>query len=118
MAYAKGGKSRILPFIPDRTRHGYGLSIKAVGDIIEGDGFKTTSFPDFSPKLILTVDNGIVAHEAASVLAKKGIDLVITDHHQVSDTLPEAKVILHTTATSGAGIAWIFSLYLLEENQF
>jgi len=118
MAYAKGGKSRILPFIPDRTRHGYGLSIKAVGDIIEGDGFKTTSFPDFSPRLILTVDNGIVAHEAASVLAKKGIDLVITDHHQVSDTLPEAKVILHTTATSGAGIAWIFSLYLLEENQF
>ena len=115
--YSAGGKSRILPFIPDRHRHGYGLSVKAVKEILAGDGFKTTKFPDFKPQLIITVDNGIVANDAVSELRKNKIDVVITDHHEI-DVLPEANVILHTKVTSGAGIAWILSLALLEESEF
>lgn len=116
--YAKGKNIRILPFIPDRHRHGYGLSTKAVDDIVSGNVWKTTRFPDFKPSLIITVDNGIVANKAAEILASLGIELIITDHHQPSKELPLAKEILHTTVTSGAGVAWILSLYLLKENDF
>jgi single-stranded-DNA-specific exonuclease len=118
MYYAKGKKSRILPFLPDRIRHGYGLSVKAIDEIVSGDGFKSTHFPDFAPKLVITVDNGIVAHPAVSLLKEKGIDVIITDHHTVADTLPTADLIVHTTATSGAGIAWIIALSLLDEKNF
>ncbi len=116
--YCGKGKSRILPFLPDRVKHGYGLSVAAIADMFDGDGFKTTSYPDFSPKLVITVDNGIVATEAADSLLSRGIDLVITDHHAPGDTLPGAKEILHTTSTSGAGVAWILSLFLLPNNDF
>lgn len=118
ITYASGKNIRILPFIPDRHRHGYGLSVKAVEDMCSGDGWKTTNYPDFSPKLIITVDNGIVANPAADLLKTKGIDLIITDHHQPSEDLPVAREILHTIATSGAGIAWILALHLLKENSF
>lgn len=116
--YGSGKKSRILPFLPDRHRHGYGLSVKAVDEILSGNGFKTTRFPDFSPKLIITVDNGIVAHPAAIALRDRGIDLIITDHHEPTEILPVSNEILHTTVTSGAGVAWILALYLLKENEF
>lgn len=115
--YAEGKTSRILPFIPDRQRHGYGLSETAVKEILHGSAFKTTKFPDFLPSLIITVDNGIVANSAVSYLRKSGIDVILTDHHQ-PDVLPDANIILHTTATSGAGLAWILALYLLKEDQF
>jgi single-stranded-DNA-specific exonuclease len=116
--YAKGRTSRILPFLPDRLRHGYGLSVKAIDEIVGGDGFKSTRFPDFAPKLVITVDNGIVAHPAVALLKDQGIDVIVTDHHTVADTLPAADLIVHTTATSGAGIAWIVALSVLNESDF
>ena len=116
--YCGGGKSRILPFLPDRVKHGYGLSTAAIIDMFEGEGFKTTAYSDFSPKLIITVDNGIVANDAGDELFSRGVDLIITDHHSPGTVLPKAKEILHTTETSGAGIAWILSLFLLRENDF
>jgi single-stranded-DNA-specific exonuclease len=118
ISYVAGKTVRVLPFIPDRHRHGYGLSVKAVEEMLGGEGWKTTHFPDFNPSLIITVDNGIVANQAADLLKDKGVELIITDHHQPSDTLPHASAILHSTATSGAGIAWILTLYLLNESPF
>lgn len=115
--YSAGSKSRLLPFIPDRHRHGYGLSVKAVEEILAGEAFKTTKFSDFSPKLIITVDNGIVANLAVSQLREHKIDVIITDHHEI-DVLPNANIILHTKVTSGAGIAWILAYYLLNSDQF
>ena len=53
--------------IPDRFEEGYGLSVKLL-DRIEAD-------------LIITVDNGITSFEAANECKKRGIDLIITDHH-------------------------------------
>ena len=106
-AYARLVKSssRILPFIPDRHKHGYGLSDKAVAEVLSN----TT----FSPKLIITVDTGIVAHVGIKTFHDAGIDVIITDHHQVETILPPANSIVHTLITSGAGIAWIFAMYLL-----
>lgn len=121
VAYGKISKSssRILPFVPDRHRHGYGLGELAVDEVATGVAFKDTSFYDFAPKLIITVDTGIVAHVGIKSFVDHGIDVVITDHHlpaqagQPDNSLPPAQAIVHSTATSGAGIAYIFALYLL-----
>lgn len=127
-AYGKMSKSssRVLPFIPDRHKHGYGLSDAAVQEVITGSAFKSTSFTNFIPKLIITVDTGIVAHYGIDSFASEGMDIIVTDHHlptvleaqpmqagQTEDVLPKANCIVHSIETSGAGIAWIFAMYLL-----
>ncbi len=127
-AYAKvvGSKSRVLPFIPDRHKHGYGLSEQAVGDVLSGDAFRATQSQDFKPSLVITVDTGIVAHVGIKSFRDAGIEVIITDHHlpagatrpalqagQPETDLPPANAVVHTLATSGAGVAWIVALYLL-----
>lgn len=109
----KGSSSRILPFIPDRHRHGYGLSTNAVDEILSGQAFNLTAHKGFSPKLILTVDTGIVAHEGINSFRAAGLDVIITDHHMKGGDLPHANLYVHTTTTSGAGVAWIFVSHLL-----
>lgn len=118
IAYAKlmHSSSRILPFIPLRHRHGYGLSELATKEISDGGAFKDTQFPDFAPQLIITVDTGIVASKVIAKLRQSNYDVIITDHHLPDVALPPANHILHTTMTSGAGVAWILSLYLLGES--
>lgn len=88
-----------LPFIPDRIAHGYGLSTKAIETIVESE----------KPALIVTVDNGIVAHEAAEFAKEEGIDLIISDHHQPEETLPTAFAIVHTTQLCGTTVAWMIA---------
>lgn len=100
--------AKTLPFIPQRQRHGYGLSSLGIKDIISDNKFKHT------PPLIITVDNGIVAHKAADYCKQNDIDLIITDHHQPSDTPPQALAIIHTTQLAGAGVAWIFAKELVK----
>ncbi|MFC1653333.1 single-stranded-DNA-specific exonuclease RecJ [Patescibacteria group bacterium] len=97
--------ARVLPFIPHREKHGYGLSTKAIDSLLE----------DKDPKLIITVDNGIVAHEAVDYIKQKNIDCIITDHHVSSDSLPKADAIIHTTKLAGAGVSWIFSREIIKK---
>ena len=85
------------PFIPLRDKHGYGLSIEALKEVIT----------QHNPTLLITVDNGIVAHEAVEYAQQQGIDVVLTDHHQPEDTLPPAFAIVHTTQLCGASVAWM-----------
>ncbi len=99
----KTPKNIPVPFIPHREKHGYGISIVAVDEIIE----------KHNPDLIITVDNGIVAHEAAEYVQDKGIQLIITDHHQpeykneTELVLPKADCVLHSTKLCGASVAWM-----------
>lgn len=71
-------------FLPNRKRDGYGLSAKVVRRAVEN-----------KYSLIVTVDNGITAYEAANVAKELGIDLVITDHHKPHDHLPPALTIVN-----------------------
>ncbi len=64
-------------YIPDRSE-GYGMNIGALEKIV-GRG----------TELVITVDNGISAIEEAKFLKKKGVELVVTDHHQPGEQLPE-----------------------------
>jgi single-stranded-DNA-specific exonuclease len=93
------------PFIPNRSKHGYGLSPKVLVDVLE----------QFHPTLIVTVDNGIVAHEAAQILQDKKIDLIITDHHQPEAELPPALAVVHSTKLCGTTVAWMVARELAPE---
>jgi single-stranded-DNA-specific exonuclease len=60
----------VATYIPHRIDEGYGLNPEAIGQIIdEGAG------------LIVTVDCGITAMEPVKVARERGVDLIITDHH-------------------------------------
>lgn len=71
-------------FLPNRKRDGYGLSAKVVRRAVES-----------KYSLIVTVDNGTTAYEAANVAKELGIDLIITDHHKPHAELPEALTIVN-----------------------
>jgi single-stranded-DNA-specific exonuclease len=97
-------KANATPFIPSRHEHGYGLSIKGLKDALAQISSPTTNHP-----LIITVDNGIVAHEAVIWAKENGYSIIITDHHQPSETIPPADALIHSTIISGAGVAWLLS---------
>ncbi|OGY18775.1 MAG: single-stranded-DNA-specific exonuclease RecJ [Candidatus Chisholmbacteria bacterium RIFCSPLOWO2_01_FULL_50_28] len=104
--------ANVLPFIPDRETHGYGLSIKGIDAILKNPSLYALRS---TPTLIMTVDNGIVAESGVDYAKKKGIDVVICDHHEKSKHLPKALAIIHTTKLAGSGVSWIFARELLTE---
>lgn len=90
----------VTPYIPSRLEEGYGLSIAGITNLTE----KIKKV-----KLIITVDNGIVANDAVAFAKEKGIDVIITDHHAVAEKLPDAFAIIHTTKLCGAGVGWLLA---------
>lgn len=90
-----------VPFIPHRLRHGYGIRISALKEIME------TKKPD----LIITVDNGITAKEALEYCQKEEVKVIVTDHHlrdeSVNKTKFPALAVIQTTQLCGAGVAWL-----------
>ncbi|HLL90563.1 MAG TPA: single-stranded-DNA-specific exonuclease RecJ [Tepidisphaeraceae bacterium] len=62
-------------YIPHRIEEGYGLNAEAVAEICDGGA-----------KLIVTVDCGITAIGPAKVAHERGVDLIITDHHEWHET--------------------------------
>lgn len=81
--YLESMGANVMYYIPEREA-GYGINMNAVAQLAE----KGVS-------LIVTVDNGISAHKEAEEIAKLGIKLVITDHHQPSETLPKAAAVVN-----------------------
>ena len=64
----------------------------------EGYGFNADSVPKFiakNTKLIITVDCGITDHEAVQSAMGAGIDVIVTDHHEPSDSLPLAYAVIN-----------------------
>jgi len=92
--------AKVMPYIPHRIEEGYGLSIA---------GIRNLKSKVQDAKLIITVDNGIVANTAVDFANKMGIDVIITDHHVKPKKLPNALAIIHTTKLCGAGVAWVFT---------
>ncbi len=99
--------AKILPYIPHREKEGYGLSIYGIDQA-----------RDQGAKLIITVDNGIVAEEAALYAKKIGIDLIISDHHLPGSSLPKAHAVVHSTKMAGAGVAWALARRLSDDKDF
>ncbi|MDZ4227673.1 MAG: single-stranded-DNA-specific exonuclease RecJ [Candidatus Levybacteria bacterium] len=92
--------AKVMPYIPHRIDEGYGLSLKGISNLKSQIS---------NVKLIITVDNGIVANKAVDFANKQGIDIIITDHHVPSKKLPDALAIVHTTKLCGTGVAYLLA---------
>jgi len=98
--------------IPNRFSDGYGVS-PSVLERIDAD-------------VVISVDNGITAREAAEVCKERGCDLIITDHHTPPKVLPDAYAIIDPKQEDcsypfkeicGAEVAWLFLALLKRELQ-
>lgn len=75
---------KVLTYIPDRFSEGYGLNIEAFKKIKEmGAG------------LVITVDCGTNSVEEAKFCKENGIDLIITDHHEITGEVPDAYALIN-----------------------
>ncbi|MGI4833687.1 MAG: single-stranded-DNA-specific exonuclease RecJ [Janthinobacterium lividum] len=75
--------SRLQPYIPDRHREGYGISVQAV-DFAKEHGFG----------LVVTLDCGIKALEQVAYANTQGVDFIVCDHHLPGEALPAAVAVL------------------------
>ncbi|MEQ9670807.1 MAG: single-stranded-DNA-specific exonuclease RecJ [Coleofasciculus sp. G2-EDA-02] len=99
--------------IPSRMKDGYGINTSIVEE-----------FANKGVKLILTVDNGISAHEAIALAVERGLTVIITDHHDLPPELPNADAILNPKqlpesspyrSLAGVGVAYILAVTLAQE---
>jgi single-stranded-DNA-specific exonuclease len=80
--HAAGGKVDI--YVPHRLEEGYGLNHEALTQIArEGDN------------VVVTVDCGIASIDEAELARGLGLELIVTDHHEMKDRLPAATVLVH-----------------------
>jgi single-stranded-DNA-specific exonuclease len=71
--------------VPNRFEYGYGLTPEIVA----------LTAQEKSPDIIITVDNGIASIDGVAEANRRGIEVVVTDHHLPADTLPAARVIVN-----------------------
>jgi single-stranded-DNA-specific exonuclease len=71
--------------VPNRFEYGYGLTPEIVD----------LTAREKAPDIIITVDNGIASIEGVAEAKRRGIDVVVTDHHLPGDSLPDARVIVN-----------------------
>ena len=92
------GYKNVFPHIPHRESEGYGLSIKGIDHCLSQGA-----------KLIITVDNGIVAHDQIGYIKNNACDVIIIDHHDPEQKLPNANTILYSKDSCASGLAWFFA---------
>jgi len=68
-------------YIPQRQSEGHGVHTGKLAALLDADP---------ALRLIITCDTGIAAHDAVDLARGRGVDVVITDHHQLPETLPAA----------------------------
>ncbi len=71
-------------YIPDRLREGYGPNAPAIGELVKQGA-----------SLIVTVDCGTTSYEPLAHAKKLGAEVIVIDHHQSDETLPEAHSIIN-----------------------
>lgn len=82
--YLRQQGGQVCFYIPCRLEEGYGVNREAV-DALHEEGVT----------LIITVDCGITAIEETTYASSLGIDMIVTDHHECKDELPEAVAVLN-----------------------
>jgi single-stranded-DNA-specific exonuclease len=79
------GVKQIDYIVPNRFVHGYGLTPELLADIPQEN----------QPDLLITVDNGIASVAGVEQAHKRGIKVLVTDHHLPGETLPDAEAIIN-----------------------
>ncbi|WP_416260866.1 single-stranded-DNA-specific exonuclease RecJ [Gibbsiella quercinecans] len=110
LALRSMGGGDVNYLVPNRFDDGYGLS----PEVVEQAHAR-------GAELIVTVDNGISSHAGVDVAHAKGMQVLVTDHHLPSDTLPAAEAIINpnlhgcafpSKALAGVGVAFYLMLAL------
>ncbi len=83
-SYLREKGADVIYYIPERECEGYGLHKESI-DKLDQQGVK----------LIVTVDNGVSAADEIDYAASKGIEVVVTDHHQPPNNLPKAVAVVN-----------------------
>ena len=98
----------VLPHIPERFSEGYGLNLESVKKLKKED-----------PKLglIITVDHGITAAKKVDEVKKVGIDMIITDHHQMGKKIPKPLALIYTTQIGGSALSWFFARAIADKSK-
>lgn len=100
-------------YLPNRFKDGYGPNLHRYQEFIES-----------GIQLILTCDNGVKGCEAIEFARSQGVDVIVTDHHEIPDQLPDAYAIIHPAHPdgdypfqylSGAGVALKLATALMDE---
>ncbi|MDE7296439.1 MAG: single-stranded-DNA-specific exonuclease RecJ [Clostridia bacterium] len=98
-------------YVPERA-DGYGMSVEAIDKI----------FDEFLPDLLITVDCGISNAREVEYLKEQGAYVIVTDHHELPEELPDCIVINPKLADDypydnlcGAGVAWKLASALIGE---
>jgi single-stranded-DNA-specific exonuclease len=81
-------------YLPNRMDEGYGLSADGVENCLK----------KFPVKLLLAVDCGSTAVDAINSLGARGVDVIVLDHHQVSNPAPNAVALVNPQLQSSAGV--------------
>jgi single-stranded-DNA-specific exonuclease len=96
--------ARVTPYLPNRIEEGYGLSVEALARCVES----------CHPNLLITVDCGTGAQAAVERAGEMGLDVIVTDHHELAGTLakpialvnPKLGTDLDTRMLAGVGVAF------------
>lgn len=100
-------------YLPNRYVDGYGLTKATIDKVID----------KFNPNLIITVDCGISCHDEVEYAKERGVEVIVTDHHELPEVLPDTLVInakipnqkFGFDGLCGAGLAYKLSEALLGE---
>lgn len=82
--FLKSHGAEVSYYIPDRLEEGYGINSDAI-DIISESG----------TKLLITVDCGITAVSEIKYVKEKGMDVIVTDHHECKEIIPKADFVIN-----------------------
>ncbi|MGX5700186.1 single-stranded-DNA-specific exonuclease RecJ [Acinetobacter kookii] len=97
--------ANVAYLVPDRFKYGYGLT-PAIADL---------AFANFTPDLLITVDNGISSHAGVEQAQAHGMQVIITDHHLTTKETPKAEAVVNpnqlgcefpSKALAGVGVAF------------
>ncbi len=108
--------ANVIYYIPIRGKESHGVHIETLKPIL-----------DNGAKLMLTCDTGITAYEAIDYANSRGVDVIVTDHHELGTGLPNARAIInpklldedHILANlAGVGVAYKLAEALIRSNDF
>lgn len=103
-------------YIPHRHEEGYGLNVEGIAQLAAQ-----------GVTLIITIDLGTTEVEQIKFANKKGIDVIVTDHHEVQHDVPDALALINPkhprsaypfSGLCGAGVAWKLIQAILSKNRF
>ena len=101
----------VVYYIPHRIEEGYGLNVRQIEHVVIPGEFN----------LVITIDCGSSSHDAVDRASQAGIDIIITDHHTISDSIPKAVAVVNpkrhdcpseSSYLAGVGVAFCLLISL------